>query len=177
MYASTNKCASGVRGATKKQCSSVHPQFFPPKKGEKNRKEPNRPEYHQYLSKGWLWVKYRWLWPTLCKIQATLADFCRVRMTQADSGWFRVTFGDSGWLWKTLSKIWMNTGNFGWTWPTLGKIRVTLSNSVWNTGNFGLLCVIQADSGWCWAILGDYGWLRPPLGKIQWIQATLADSG
>ena len=47
MYASTNKCASGVRGATKKQCSSVHPQFFPPKKGEKNRKEPNRPEYQQ----------------------------------------------------------------------------------------------------------------------------------
>ena len=35
------------KGATKKQCSSVHPQFFPPKKGEKNRKEPNRPEYQQ----------------------------------------------------------------------------------------------------------------------------------
>ena len=50
MQVQTSALVGWFRG-DRKRCISVHSPFFPPKKGEKNRKEPNRPENRQYFPK------------------------------------------------------------------------------------------------------------------------------
>ena len=51
MNASTNKCTCGVQGRPKTMYQCTLSTTFPPKKGEINRKKPNRTENHQYLPK------------------------------------------------------------------------------------------------------------------------------